>query len=193
MIETTLKAGATRPPEIRAAIPPATGQGVLDESTFDAIEVGRLFDVINSARTRIGQASLFRALARPPFTFAEIRHRQEALLEIDTDPELKSGIEALVNDAQKREQGFYDLLYNNFLGLFGDPKHDLESSGFGYQSYQTGTFFCRKLVDGAASIKKTRIDIPQTTLRGTERLRTVSGICSNAGAGLLLRGQCYYP
>lgn len=154
MIETTLKAGATRPPEIRAAIPPATGQGVLDESTFDAIEVGRLFDVINSARTRIGQASLFRALARPPFTFAEIRHRQEALLEIDTDPELKSGIEALVNDAQKREQGFYDLLYNNFLGLFGDPKHDLESSGFGYQSYQTGTYFCRKLVDGAASIKK---------------------------------------
>ncbi len=149
-----LKAGATRPPEIKAAAHLATGQGVLDESTFDAIEVDRLFDVINSAQTCIGQANLFGTLTRPPSTLTDIKIRQEALLEIDANSELKSKIEDLVNEAKTREQGFYDLLYNNFLGLFGDPKHDLESSGFGYESYQTGTTFCRKLVDSAADIKK---------------------------------------
>lgn len=59
---TLLRADAKAPPAIRRA--PGQGQ-VVDPTTFQTIEVDKLFDSVNHATTHLGQATLYRSLAQP--------------------------------------------------------------------------------------------------------------------------------
>jgi len=165
-------------------MPEENGQSALDKLTFDAIEVDKLFDVLNYAQTRVGQACLYRTLATPPTDLKNIQLRQEALLEIDSNPALKTKIDELISEAAKREKDFYKLLYNNFLGFFGDPKNDLESEGFGYESYQKGTRFWLNLIAGAKTITPPKSEYLRTLfsqLKAFEKTRVFA----------LMRGPVY--
>ncbi|MGH8474551.1 MAG: MutS-related protein, partial [Methylococcales bacterium] len=77
--EPILKANSNEPPAVRSAKPLATGQGVIDLSTFTAIEVDRLFDAVNHSKSIAGQATLYRSLAQPLRDEHAIREKQDAL------------------------------------------------------------------------------------------------------------------
>jgi hypothetical protein len=149
-----LQANAKTPPAVPSALPDEAG--VIDEPTFRAIEVDKLFEAADHATTRIGQAVLYRSLARPLADFDSIAAKQAAAREIDADAGLRAGLEALLAKAQKREKDFYDLLYASFLGALGGPAHPLEVGGFGYESYILGTRFMLDLVADAKSLPEAK-------------------------------------
>src|SRR5574337_1268282 len=96
---------------VRSARAAATGEGVLDESTFNTIEVDRLFDAINYASTIVGQATLYRSLAHPLSSVEAITAKQDALKELESKADLRARIEALVQHTANHEEEFYRLLF----------------------------------------------------------------------------------
>ena len=140
------------PPAIPSAAPLDDGTGVIDEATFRSIEVDKLFEAVDHTRTRIGQAVLYRSMARPLADLDQITSKQQALTEIEANPALRAGLEQLLDHAQQREGSFYDLLYASFLGAIGSPAHPLEIAGFGYESYLAGTRFMLDLTADAAAV-----------------------------------------
>lgn len=137
---------------VRSAKAGATGEGVLDESTFNTIEVDRLFDAVNHASTIAGQATLYRSLAHPLDSIEAIRAKQEALKELDSNPDLRARIEALVQHATQHEAEFYRLMFGTFVGTFGDPKGKMDTGGYGHKTYRQGTELMLGLVKGAHSL-----------------------------------------
>src|SRR5574337_262535 len=137
---------------VRSARAAKTGEGVLDLSTFNTIEVDRLFDAVNHASTIAGQATLYRSLANPLSSIEAITAKQDALRELDAKPDLRARIEALVQHAVKYEEEFYRLLFGTFVGTFGDPKGKMVTGGYGHKTYRNGTEFMLGLVKGAHSL-----------------------------------------
>ncbi|CAL1240791.1 MutS-related protein [Candidatus Methylocalor cossyra] len=146
---TLLQADAKAPPAIRRA--PGQGQ-VVDPTTFQTIEVDKLFDSVNHATTHLGQATLYRSLAQPLASPELIRAKQDSVRELAADPALRQGLEALVGEAKALERDFFDLLFGSFIGLLGAPAHEREIEGYGYASYLKGTRFLVNLADRAARL-----------------------------------------
>jgi len=145
-----LRQEAKSAPAIPSAVPSAAG--VVDEATFRAIEVDKLFEAADHAETRIGHAVLYRSLACPLADIEAIAAKQAAVREIEADAGLREGLEKLLGQAKRREGDFYDLLYATFLGALGSPAHPLEVAGFGYESYLAGTRFMLDLVAAAKAL-----------------------------------------
>jgi len=179
-----LRGDAKSPPAIPSASPSATGAGVIDEASFRALEVDKLFEAVDHADTRIGRAVLYRSLAQPLADLASIGAKQEAVREIEADAALRAGLEKLLGNAKKREGDFYDLLFATFLGAIGNPAHPLEIGGFGYESYLGGTGFVLDLADGAGALPTPQSPYLLTlveTLRGFAQTRACA----------LMRGPVY--
>ncbi|MGZ8227812.1 MAG: MutS-related protein, partial [Methylococcaceae bacterium] len=51
-------------PTVKSCKPLPSSDGVIDENAFNTIEVDKVFDSVNYAATTMGQAVLFRSLAR---------------------------------------------------------------------------------------------------------------------------------
>ena len=175
--------------------PGPTGVAVVDAATADAMEIDKLFDSINQAQTRIGQATLYRSLLNPPNTRNEAQARQDAVAELVADPALRDRLEHLVSEARRLEADFYDLLYADFMGAISNPSHALEIQGYGYESYSRGTRFMLELVEAAQAVAATpRSDYLKTILQGIGAFaqsrayqlmrgpvfRTEKGVCSAA-------------
>jgi len=137
---------------IRSARAAKTGEGVLDESTFNTIEVDRLFDAVNYAGTVVGQATLYRSLAHPLNSVEAITAKQEALKELESKTDLRARIEGLVQHAAKYEEEFYRLLFGTFVGTFGNPLGTMETGSFGHATYRQGTKLLLDLVKGAQGL-----------------------------------------
>lgn len=149
---TLLQSAAKAPPAIRPE-PPGQGlDGVIDGSTFQAIEVDRLFESVNHAGTRIGQATLYRSLRQPLDRLDVLEAKQAAIAEIEANPALRRRLETLVEQAGQQEKDFYELLYGSFLGMFSSRAHDLELEGYGYGAYINGTRFMLDLVESAGQV-----------------------------------------
>jgi hypothetical protein len=144
--------GSKAAPSVRSARPSRAGEGIIDESTFQVIEVDRLFDALNTASTVIGQATLYRSLAKPLHSTKFIKAKQKALEELALDNSLREKIERLVKKASAREQEFYRLLFGKFTGFFGSSRGDMEIEGYGYATYKKGTAFMLDLVKEARSL-----------------------------------------
>lgn len=145
---TILQSDAKAPFELSAF----EAKGVLDQNTFKTIEVDKLFEAFDPKGLDIGKATLYRSLSQPLDSFDDISKKQQALVELESNPKLKSDIEALLKDAQSLEKDFYGLLYGSFLGAFGSPAHPLEFQGYGYESYIKGTRFMLELVARAQAL-----------------------------------------
>jgi DNA mismatch repair protein MutS len=63
-IKTILQGWQGAWPIVKSTQPLETGAGVLDESAFNTIEVDKVFEAVNHARTTIGQATLYRSLTQ---------------------------------------------------------------------------------------------------------------------------------
>jgi DNA mismatch repair protein MutS len=146
---TLLQPDAKEPPAIRCTAPGGTGEQVIDASTFQSIEVDKLFDSVNHAITVVGQATVYRSLAQPLASGGLIRAKQDAVREIEANGALREGLESLVRQAKTLEQEFFDLLFGTFMGLMSSPAHKLEIEGYGYATYKKGTQFLLNLVDAA--------------------------------------------
>jgi hypothetical protein len=151
---TLLRPNAGKPPEIRGDGHFSNPKGVIDANTFQSIELDKLFDSINHASTRVGQATVFRSLSQPLTSASLIRAKQDAVREIATHPALRQQLQSLLSHARKQEQDFYDLLYGTFLGLFGSKANEFEIEGFGYDNYIKGTRFMLDLVEKSREIPK---------------------------------------
>ncbi|MGR9105821.1 MAG: MutS-related protein [Gammaproteobacteria bacterium] len=184
MYKPILQATSNEPPKVRSSKPPETGAGLIDQSTFLAIEVDRLFDCVNHSETVAGQATLYRSLAEPLRDAEAIQKKQEALRELRARPDLHEKIGNLVQTAAVYEKHFFTLLYGTFIGMLGNPHHELEFEGYGYEPYRKGTAFMLNLVRDAAQIPES----------GSSYLNdTVRKICSFAETrcGQLMAGPVY--
>lgn len=134
-------------PKVHSTKPLKTGEGVIDESAFNTIEVNEVFDATNHASTMIGQAVLFRSLTQPLSVLEEIKTKQEAVEELRNNPALKENLEHIVQNAATHEKNFYLLLFGEFLGSFGTAREEHEIEGYGYLQYKRGIRFMLELVD----------------------------------------------
>ncbi|MEE9395921.1 MAG: DNA mismatch repair protein MutS [Methylococcales bacterium] len=152
MYENILKNCDGAPPEVRATEPMEIGKGVIEESTFRAIEVDSLFDSINQCKTTIGQAVLYRSLTRPLAEITKIQAKQAAVKELAANSTLHEQLKNLVDTAASDEKSFYDLCFGKFVGALGKTSHDLELDGYGYDQYIKGTEFICGMATSAQSL-----------------------------------------
>ena len=151
---TLLNAWNEQWPDIRVSKPAKTGEGVLDSGAFQSIEVDKLFETINHAQTTIGQAVLYRSLAQPSDKLQDIVDKQQAVKELQANPQLQSALQQLLRNAKKDEKLFYQLLYAKFLGSAGTARDDAEIEGYGYKQYRGGMRFMLGFVHGIFQINK---------------------------------------
>lgn len=156
--------GAEAAPSIRSARPSQVGEGIIDESTFQVIEADRLFEALNTADTVIGQATLYRSIARPCRSRALIKAKQEALQELASNTSLREKLIQLLQKASQREQEFYRLLFSKFTGFFGSSREDIEIEGYGYNTYKKGTAFMLELVKDARALPAPESDYLKTLI-----------------------------
>lgn len=149
---TLLQPDAKGPPVIRNAPRRQEFAGVVDDNTFQAIEVDKLFDSVNCAETQIGQATLYRSLQQPLTDIEVLHSKQDAIREIEANPALRTRLEGIVSRAKQREKDFFELLFGTFMGMFSSKAHELELEGYGYTSYINGTGFMLELVEGANQV-----------------------------------------
>ncbi len=145
-------------PTIKSSKPLDTGDGVIDQRTFNTIEVDELFDAVNHASTIAGQAVLFRSLAQPLNDLDQIKAKQQAVEELRNNPALKEQLEQIVQHAVPNEKNFYLLLFGEFLGTFGTAREDHEIEGYGYLQYKRGIRFMLELVDQIQSVEAPQSD-----------------------------------
>ena len=147
-----LRADAPAPPPIRSDFPQDEPVGVIDQCTFQSIEIDKLFDSVNHADTQIGQAVLYRSLKQPLADIGVLKSKQDAIREVESNPALKQQLEAIIKRAKHRERDFHELLFGTFMGMFSSKAHDLELEGYGYTPYINGTQFMLELVEGASQV-----------------------------------------
>ncbi|MGZ8185046.1 MAG: MutS-related protein [Methylobacter sp.] len=147
MSETLLQSWNDAWPTIKCSKPLTTVAGVIDESTFNTIEVDKVFDTINYASTIAGQAVLFRSLTQPLNSLDAIKAKQEAVEELRNNSLLKENIESIIGKAAAQEKNFYLLLFGNFLGSFETAREEHEIEGYGYLQYKRGIRFMLELVE----------------------------------------------
>ncbi|MDD4914260.1 MAG: DNA mismatch repair protein MutS [Methylococcales bacterium] len=134
-------------PAARSSKPLPLGEGVLDQSGFNAIEVDELFDHLNYAATLAGQSVLYRSLTQPLDSSDTILAKQEAVREIRDNPDIRNNIENMVAHAARGEKRLYLLLFGKFLGSFGTAREHDQIEGYGYRQYVRGARFALDLVD----------------------------------------------
>ena len=89
-------------PIVKSTVPLATGEGVIDQSAFNTIEIDKLFDALNNASMTIGEAVQYRSLTQPLDNLDEIKLKQDAVKEIQSNPALKEGLENIIKTAASR-------------------------------------------------------------------------------------------
>ncbi|MBL6987663.1 MAG: DNA mismatch repair protein MutS [Methylobacter sp.] len=145
-------------PTIKYSKPLETGDGVIDQRTFNTIEVDELFDAVNHATTIAGQAVLYRSLSQPLDSLDQIKAKQQAVEELRNNPTLKQQLEQIVLQAAPNEKNFYLLLFGEFLGSSGTAREEYEIEGYGYLQYKRGIRFMLELVEQIQAIEPPKSD-----------------------------------
>ncbi|MDD2725249.1 MAG: DNA mismatch repair protein MutS [Methylovulum sp.] len=147
MKETLLKIWQDAWPGIKSTQALPTGEGVIDESAFNTLEVDKVFDAVNYASTTIGQAVLYRSLARPLDNLDDVQAKQEAVRELGDNPQLTTALAHVIEHAASQETDFYRLLFGHFVGTLTSASESHEMDGYGYSQYKKGVRFMLELVE----------------------------------------------
>lgn len=158
--------------QTRDTKPTADDYGVLDAKTFAAVETDALFDEVNHAQTQVGQAVLYRSIARPIADTALLQSKQEALRELESDPAMLQALEAYIERMADDENLLYNLLYGEFAGGFttdnprsSTGKERLEFGGYGYRQFIDGTDFVVDMVEEAEELPTPKSDYLRTLVQ----------------------------
>ena len=123
MQETILHTWQEEPwPTIKSTQPLPMGEGVIDQTAFNTIEIDKVFDSVNHAATTVGQATLYRSLCKPLSDIKAIKAKQEALHELEKNPQLKGQLEQLLETAASTEKNLHLLLFGEFIGSFSESR-----------------------------------------------------------------------
>lgn len=133
-------------PTIKSSKPLPMGEGVIDETAFNTIEIDKVFEAVNHATTTVGQATLFRSLCQPLSDIKEIKAKQDAVKELEKNQKLKEQVEYMVNSAATSEKNLHLLLFGEFLGAFSQARSKNEIEGYGYKQYKNGVCFVQEFV-----------------------------------------------
>lgn len=134
-------------PIVRSSKPLPTGEGVIDQSGFNTIEVDELFDHVNYASTVAGQSVLYRSLSQPMDDANAITAKQAAVREIRENPAVRENVENILSRAAETEQRLHVLLFGEFLGSFGTARQANQIEGYGYKQYRRGIRLPLELVE----------------------------------------------
>jgi DNA mismatch repair protein MutS len=147
MQETILKSWQDEDwPTIKSSKPLPMGEGVIDETAFNTIEIDKVFEAVNRASTTVGQAVLYRSLCQPLNDIKAIKAKQQAIEELRKNQKLKEQIEQLVERAAANEKNLHLLLFGEFLGAFTQARAKNEIEGYGYKQYKSGVRFIQDFV-----------------------------------------------
>ncbi len=153
--DTLILSSSHQPADIEDIRPTDGDQGALDPQTYDAVEADALFDAINYTQTQIGHLILYRSLARPISDTNILQQKQDAVRELESNPELTRDLQKFVKKMIPGEKSLYHLLYGEFFGGLStsdeprDGSKKLEFGGCGYRQYVDGTEFVVELVEEA--------------------------------------------
>lgn len=125
---------------------------MLDRSTFEAIEVETLFQTLNTAKTKIGAATLYRSLAQPLVDVETIDAKQHALAELRQNENLRQRLEEIIEQFAGAEEALYRLLFGRYVGAVAAPQRPDEFRGFGYDDYATATEGIVRLVEAISRL-----------------------------------------
>jgi DNA mismatch repair protein MutS len=147
MQETILHSWQDEPwPTVKSSQPLSMGDGVIDETAFNTIEIDKVFEAVNHASTTVGQATLFRSLCQPLSDIKAIKAKQDAVAELRKNQKLKEQVEQLVENAATSEKNLHLLLFGEFLGSFAQARGKNEIEGYGYKQYKNGVRFIQEFV-----------------------------------------------
>lgn len=145
-------------PTIRSSSPLDTAEAVIDQATFNTIEVDELFDRVNHAQTKVGQSVLYRSLNQPLNAIGQLKDKQEAVKELQENEVLRGELEKIVENAAEQENNLYLLLFGEFLGSMGTAREDHEIEGYGYTQYIRGTRFVTQLMQQIQNLGEVKSD-----------------------------------
>ena len=155
MQETILHTWQEEPwPTVKSTQPLAMGEGVIDQTAFNTIEIDKVFDSVNHAATTVGQATLYRSLCKPLSDIKAIKAKQDALHELEKNPQLKSQLEQLLETAASTEKNLHLLLFGEFIGSFSESRAAHEIVGYGYKQYKSGVSFIQEFVRNVQAAEK---------------------------------------
>lgn len=137
--------------------PSESNHGALDPKTYNAIEADKLFETINQTQTEVGRFCLYRSLTRPSVHAGLLRHKQDALREIETNASLRESLSRFITHKARNEHALKYLLYGEFSGglttdVPAERTGKLEFGGYGYHQYREGTHFVVDLVEDAKAL-----------------------------------------
>jgi hypothetical protein len=141
-------------PVIKSTKPLPMGEGVIDETAFNVIEIDKVFESVNNALTTVGQAVLFRSLCQPLSDIKAIKAKQDAVHELKKNHKLKDQIVEAIENAAANEKNLHLLLYGEFLGAFSQARSNNEIEGYGYKQYKNGIRFIQDFVSSIETAEK---------------------------------------
>lgn len=141
-------------PIIKSSKPLPMGEGVIDETAFNTIEIDKVFEAVNNASTTVGQAVLYRSLCQPLSDIKAIKAKQEAVEELRKNQKLKEQLEQAVQSAATNEKNLHLLLFGEFLGSFTQARGKNEIEGYGYKQYKSGVGFIQEFVAQVQAAEK---------------------------------------
>jgi len=159
--------------------------GLVDQNSYQVIEVDSLLDVVDHTQTLVGKDLIHRVFSRQRLTLDQIEQKQQALKELAEDRSLREGLDRLLKNAANCERSFYKLLFADFVGLVFTPESSkLEEAGYGYRLYKKSQMFLPQVMDDAANLKTAK----STYLKG---LLNELEVLAGTRVFKLMRGPVY--
>ncbi len=95
---------------------------VMDELTYQLVEMPDLLKAMDTSVTSSGSLSLKRSFRQPLTSASEIRSKQEAVKELSFDDKLRAKVESYLKEAAEHEDEFYSYFYGDYkLGYSDQP------------------------------------------------------------------------
>ena len=146
-----------RPTTIADLRPSEENFAALDPKTYAAIEAEALFYAIDQTKTETGHLTLYRSIARPCQNAQVLQQKQQALQEIEANPQLHDALTQFIGKAIHGEKSLKHLLYGEFSGGLAtetpsSSADKIEFGGYGYRQYVDATQFVVDLVESAPKI-----------------------------------------
>lgn len=117
---------------------------LMDQQTFQLLEIDRLFGAVNYTRTKSGEITLKKSMVQPPSNLDIIHAKQDSLMEMEKNGTLREKLDAYVASLAKNEGCAYELFNELYWGE--NTRHDQ------YEIYKGARDFLRDIVDGAKTL-----------------------------------------
>lgn len=89
---------------------------IMDDISWDLIEVESLFSVMDHTKTKIGRKVLYRSLANPPTSLELIRAKQDSLREVEDNNELRERLNSYLRALTYDEGSMIGFMFHEFDG-----------------------------------------------------------------------------